>query len=226
MQRFDIDQAVRALYRGMVIPESMRLSRGVYRRMHLTIPTLFTFGRLDTRFNEPLIRRLCANPARFADDVEFDDARDLALASVAIGVELPAAFLDDGWLWAIRLEQILADERDEPWVAWVATRDGAVVGHTGFHARPDADGEVEVSYTVLPALRGRGVGAEEVLGLPARRGIPRNVGGLVDVVKTPGFATGVGLVHYGTRHQRTHRPRAQADKGMWKKVRGWFGEIF
>ncbi|KQR44836.1 hypothetical protein ASF82_12705 [Frigoribacterium sp. Leaf164] len=87
-------------------------------------------------------------------------AGDLALASLAIGVELPTAFLDDGWLWAIRLEQILADERDEPWVAWVATRDGQVVGHTGFHGRPDADGEVEVSYTVLPELRGRGVGAQ------------------------------------------------------------------
>jgi pimeloyl-ACP methyl ester carboxylesterase len=73
----DIDQAVRALYRGMVLPESMRLSRGVYKRMRLTIPTLVAFGRLDTRFNELLIRRLWANPERFADRVEFafvDDA--------------------------------------------------------------------------------------------------------------------------------------------------------
>jgi pimeloyl-ACP methyl ester carboxylesterase len=71
MQRSDIDHAVRSLYRGMVLRESMRLSRGVYKRMHLTIPTLVAFGRLDTRFNEPLIRRLCANPTRFADRVEF-----------------------------------------------------------------------------------------------------------------------------------------------------------
>jgi pimeloyl-ACP methyl ester carboxylesterase len=71
MQRPAIDQAVRALYRGMVIPESMRLSRGVYQRMRLTVPTLFAFGRVDTRFDEPLIRRLCANPERFADRVEF-----------------------------------------------------------------------------------------------------------------------------------------------------------
>lgn len=71
MQRSDIDQAVRALYRGMVIPESMRLSRGAYKRMHLTIPTLFAFGRVDTRFNEPLVRRLCAHPERFADRLEF-----------------------------------------------------------------------------------------------------------------------------------------------------------
>ncbi|WP_353813550.1 alpha/beta fold hydrolase [Agromyces sp. SYSU T00266] len=80
MQRADIDGAVRPLYRGMVIPESMRLSRGAYTRMRLTIPTLFAFGRVDTRFEEPLIRRLCGDPARYADDVEFafvDDAGKL-----------------------------------------------------------------------------------------------------------------------------------------------------
>lgn len=80
MERSDIDRAVRALYRGMVLPESMRLSRGVYKRMRLTIPTLFAFGRFDTRFNEALIRRICANPERFADRVEFafvDDAGKL-----------------------------------------------------------------------------------------------------------------------------------------------------
>ena len=36
--------------------------------------------------------------------------------------------------------------------------------------------------------------AEEVLGLPVRRGMPRGIGGLVDVVKSPMYATGVGLV--------------------------------
>ena len=41
--------------------------------------------------------------------------------------------------------------------------------------------------------------AEEVLGLPVRRGMPRGIGGLVDVVKSPMYATGVGLVVYGAR---------------------------
>ncbi|MFC9919632.1 alpha/beta fold hydrolase [Agromyces binzhouensis] len=80
MQRPEIDGAVRPLYRGMVVPESMRLSRGTYTRMRLTVPTLFAFGRVDTRFDEPLIRRLCGDPSRFADDVEFafvDDAGKL-----------------------------------------------------------------------------------------------------------------------------------------------------
>ncbi|MEE2900725.1 MAG: cell division protein FtsA [Myxococcota bacterium] len=39
--------------------------------------------------------------------------------------------------------------------------------------------------------------ADDVLGLPVRLGVPRGIGGLVDVVKSPMYATGVGLVHYG-----------------------------
>lgn len=43
--------------------------------------------------------------------------------------------------------------------------------------------------------------AEEVMQLPVRLGQPRGVGGLVDVVKSPVYATGVGLVLYGARDQ-------------------------
>ena len=47
MRRPDIDGAVRPLYRGMALPEGMRMSRGVYRRRRLTVPTLVVFGRRD-----------------------------------------------------------------------------------------------------------------------------------------------------------------------------------
>jgi cell division protein FtsA len=43
--------------------------------------------------------------------------------------------------------------------------------------------------------------AEEVCGVQVRRGLPRAVGGLVDVVRSPMYATGVGLVLYGHMHQ-------------------------
>jgi cell division protein FtsA len=36
--------------------------------------------------------------------------------------------------------------------------------------------------------------AEEVIGVPVRLGVPQGVGGLVDVVKSPMYAIGVGLV--------------------------------
>jgi cell division protein FtsA len=88
-----------------------------------------------------------------------------------------------------------------------------------------ASGAVLTGGTTI--LEGTTELAEEVLGLPARRGQPRNIGGLVDVVKSPAYATAVGLVLYGARQQRTGAvTRAQSDKGMWKRVRGWFGEIF
>lgn len=60
--------------------------------------------------------------------------------------------------------------------------------------------------------------AEEVLGLPVRLGIPRGVGGLMDVVKSPIYATAVGLVLYGAKHcdQRHFREK---DENIYIKVR-------
>ncbi len=41
--------------------------------------------------------------------------------------------------------------------------------------------------------------AERVFDMPIRRGVPTGIGGLVDVVASPSYATGVGLVLYGLR---------------------------
>jgi cell division protein FtsA len=69
--------------------------------------------------------------------------------------------------------------------------------------------------------------AEEVLGLPVRRGIPRGVGGLIDVIKSPQHATAVGLLHYGARHGRTPGMRLGASSGnLRERVLGWFREMF
>ena len=71
--------------------------------------------------------------------------------------------------------------------------------------------------------------AGEVLNVPVRRGMPRDVGGLVDVVRNPKFATGVGLVEYGA----TSRERAlyeQDDQGMYNRLIGqmrqWVSAMF
>jgi cell division protein FtsA len=74
--------------------------------------------------------------------------------------------------------------------------------------------------------------AEQVFNLPVRRGTPQNIGGLVDVVNSPVYATGVGLVVYGSRHieSTTHFPTTQGDDGMFLKVsrrmKEWFSEFF
>jgi cell division protein FtsA len=71
--------------------------------------------------------------------------------------------------------------------------------------------------------------AEEILGMSARRGIAKNIGGLVDVVRSPSYATGVGLVQYGAKLQRAAGGSGrgpQPDKNMWRKMRSWFKEAF
>jgi pimeloyl-ACP methyl ester carboxylesterase len=77
MSRPEIDGAVRPLTRGLVLPEGMRMARGVYRRKRLTVPTLVVLGRLDRPWTEENMGRVCRQPERHADRLEFayvDDA--------------------------------------------------------------------------------------------------------------------------------------------------------
>ncbi|HTE50244.1 MAG TPA: cell division protein FtsA [Kofleriaceae bacterium] len=69
---------------------------------------------------------------------------------------------------------------------------------------------------------------ESVLDLPARRGAPRGIGGLVDVVRSPEYSTGVGLVLYGARGaEMVSRETVPAQgSGMIRRVRSWLGEMF
>jgi cell division ATPase FtsA len=78
--------------------------------------------------------------------------------------------------------------------------------------------------------------AEQVVGLQVRRGVPVGVGGLIDVVKSPAYATGVGLVKYGASRLR-QAPRIQmpaevaatpaAHLGGWGRKLGiWIKEVF
>jgi cell division protein FtsA len=70
--------------------------------------------------------------------------------------------------------------------------------------------------------------AEEVLGLPVRRGLPRGVGGLIDVVKSPQHATAVGLLHYGAKQSREGRPFLRSGEGssVRDRLMGWIKELF
>jgi cell division protein FtsA len=70
--------------------------------------------------------------------------------------------------------------------------------------------------------------AEEVLGMPVRRGLPQGFGGLTDVVRSPIYATGVGLLLYGARQQEGLfiGGRDPSRRGVWNRMRSWFAEVF
>ena len=71
--------------------------------------------------------------------------------------------------------------------------------------------------------------AEQVFDLPVRRAVPRGVGGLIDVVRSPMYATGVGLVMYGHNHDFDRKFRIR-ERNIYGKVRDrmreWLEEIF
>lgn len=71
--------------------------------------------------------------------------------------------------------------------------------------------------------------AEEVFGIPVRLGIPIHVGGLIDVVSSPVYATGVGLVLFGMKRQDKNFFRLR-ENNLFHKVKNrmgdWFSEFF
>ncbi|MCJ7642522.1 MAG: cell division protein FtsA [Desulfobacterales bacterium] len=71
--------------------------------------------------------------------------------------------------------------------------------------------------------------AEQIFNLPVRRGTPLGIGGLVDLVNSPIYATGVGLVLYGSRHEVQSRFKV-GEKNIFSKVtrrmKEWIGEFF
>ncbi len=85
-----------------------------------------------------------------------------------------------------------------------------------------ASGVVLTGGTAL--MEGMQDAAERYLGLPIRRGTPKNIGGLMDVVNSPIYATGVGLVLYGAENAQAAPSKFRnggSMKRLWKWVEGF-----
>ncbi|MBM4315628.1 MAG: cell division protein FtsA [Deltaproteobacteria bacterium] len=71
--------------------------------------------------------------------------------------------------------------------------------------------------------------AEQIFNMPVRRGCPIKIGGLTDVVNSPLYATGVGLVVYGSRNiEREMLGRAEGNLilRMFRRLKQWLLEFF
>jgi cell division protein FtsA len=71
--------------------------------------------------------------------------------------------------------------------------------------------------------------AEQIFNLPVRRGTPIGIGGLVDLVNSPMYATGVGLVLYGCKNKAQSRFKV-GERNTFSKIthrmKEWIGEFF
>ncbi len=66
--------------------------------------------------------------------------------------------------------------------------------------------------------------AEEIFHTPVRLGVPQYVEGLVDVVRNPIHATGVGLLLYGHTQRHVKHPNLgdAGGGGIWARMKSWF----
>jgi len=102
--------------------------------------------------------------------------RDQATAAESLGVPVPDEWFGKSELIALRLEQLLDDPDFQPWClrAVVLRASREMVGHIGFHTRPDptyladiARNAVEFGYTIFASFRRRGYAEEACRGLMA-----------------------------------------------------------
>ncbi len=70
--------------------------------------------------------------------------------------------------------------------------------------------------------------AERVMGLPVKIGYPYVSGGLVETVRSPAFATGVGLIYYALKHsQKTENDEDHTSfKWIFKRLKEIFQNMF
>ncbi len=67
--------------------------------------------------------------------------------------------------------------------------------------------------------------AEEVFNMPVRLGTPQYVSGLIDVVRNPIYATGVGLLLFGNQAIRApvnRGSRLESTVNLWERMKHWF----
>lgn len=136
-------------------------------------------------------------------------ARDRASAAALLDFPLPASWpgSDDDFLLGLRRDQLRADPDTAPWLLRAMVRRDArpeMLGRVGFHAPPDADGTVEIGYSVLPAYRRLGYAREAVTaalawaaGQPAVRRLRASVA--PDNAASRGLLERLGFVQVGTQ---------------------------
>lgn len=68
--------------------------------------------------------------------------------------------------------------------------------------------------------------AEEIFHMPVRMGMPQHISGLTDIVQNPIYATGVGLLVYGSVYQGRGRGANDDNQGAFAKLKQWFQNNF
>lgn len=101
------------------------------------------------------------------------------------------------------------------------------IGRSGYEDQLLSGVVMTGGSTLLPGMIEM---AERIFNVPVRQGVPTNITGLVDVVSSPVYATGTGLLLYGLGQQERSPFRIRDNDHLFCRVRGrmteWFKEFF
>ncbi|TYO96099.1 cell division protein FtsA [Geothermobacter ehrlichii] len=124
------------------------------------------------------------------------------------------------------LSRMLLAEILEPRVEEIFTLVNREIVRSGFEDLIASGVVLTGGSSILPGMPEL---AEQVFNLPVRRGVPKDIGGLTDVVNSPIYATGVGLVKYGSRNLQAKKFSIGEDNlfdRVIRRMKEWFGEFF
>ena len=79
------------------------------------------------------------------------------------------------------------------------------------------------------AMQGMVELGEEIFHMPVRLGLPQYAGGLADVVRSPRYSTGLGLLMYGLeqyQENKTTRMQSGSVSDVFARMKAWFQETF
>jgi cell division protein FtsA len=75
-------------------------------------------------------------------------------------------------------------------------------------------------------LRGIEGLAQDVFGLPARVGVPRNIAGLTETVAQPQYSTAIGLILFGSHGSGTLIETAHRNGSTWSRLRKFVSDLW
>ena len=116
-----------------------------------------------------------ASPDLIREALLGDPALARAL-DAALPADWPPEFYDADSL-TYTLDRLVADSEYEGWSTYFFLRrdDRVLIGNGGYYAPPSEDGTVEVGYSVVPSMQGRGYATEATRGLVDRAFADRRV---------------------------------------------------
>ena len=65
----------------------------------------------------------------------------------------------------------------------------------------------------------------EILGVPARRGLPRHVEAPAAILDSPAASTAVGLLQFGAIRRGHGRPETGWSAGLFERLGKWLGGL-